>query len=100
MCPVHLGLRQRGPAMQTAKRTALANEAEDHAALLHQLKTVVADLLTDRDLSLVLPNRFQGRFAPYRNEQLLRSPALSASKQPWLCFLPTTTSAMSTVRCE
>lgn len=85
-----LGATSSWAGRANGRRTALANEVEDHVALLHQLKTVVADLLADRDLSVVLPNRFQGRFAPYRNEQLLRNPALSVSKQPWLCCLPTT----------
>ena len=97
---VALGATSSWADKANGRCTALANEVEDHVALLHQLKTVVADLLADRDLSVVVPNRFQGRFAPYRNEQPLRSPVLSVSKQPWLCFLPTTTSAMSTVRCE
>ena len=48
---------------------SLAREAEDNLALQGLLKGIVADLLADRDLSVVLLKWFQGQFAPYRNEQ-------------------------------
>ena len=51
------------------RRPSLAREAEDNLALLGLLKGIVADLLADRDLSVVLLKWFQGQFAPYRNEQ-------------------------------
>ena len=46
------------------RRPSLAREAEDNLALLGLLKGIVADLLADRDLSVVLLNWFQGQFAP------------------------------------
>ena len=55
------------------RRPSLAREAEDNLALLGPLKEIVADLLADRDLSVVLLKWFQGQFAPYRNEQEFRS---------------------------
>ena len=55
------------------RRPSLAREAEDNLALLGLLKEIVADLLADRDLSVVLLKWFQGQFAPYRNEQEFRS---------------------------
>ena len=51
------------------RRPSLAREADDAAALLDLLKGLVADLLADRDLSVVLLKWFQGQFAPYKNEQ-------------------------------
>ena len=51
------------------RRPSLAREAEDPAALLDLLKGLVADLLADRQLSVVLLKWFQGQFAPYKNEQ-------------------------------
>ena len=51
------------------RRPSLAKEAEDNLALLGLLKGIVADLLADRDLSVVLLKWFEGQFAPYRNEQ-------------------------------
>ena len=55
------------------RRPSLAKEAEDRAALLALLKGIVADLLADRDLSVVLLKWFQDQFAPYRNEQDFQS---------------------------
>ncbi len=55
------------------RRPSLAKEAEDNTALLGLLKAIVADLLADRDLSVVLLKWFQGQFAPYRNEQDFQS---------------------------
>ena len=55
------------------RRPALARVAEDHRALLHLLKDIVAGLLADRELSARLLDWFEGKFAPYRSQQECRS---------------------------
>ena len=55
------------------RRPTLAKVAEDDKALLGLLKHIVADLLADRDISPILLNWFQDRFAPYKSEHEFRS---------------------------
>ena len=55
------------------KSPTLAKVAEDHKALFDLLKGIVSDLLTDPNLSAILLNWFQDKFAPYRSEHEFRS---------------------------
>ena len=55
------------------KRPALAASAENDRTLFDLLKGIVADLLADRDLSAMLDEWFQERFAPYRGQQEFRN---------------------------
>ena len=50
------------------KRPALAASAENDRALFDLLKGIVADLLSDGEVSAVLLGWFQDQFAPYRSE--------------------------------
>ena len=55
------------------KSPTLAKVAEDHKALFDLLKSIVSDLLADPNVSAILLNWFQDKFAPYRSEHEFRS---------------------------
>ena len=55
------------------KCPALAPAAENDQARFDLLKGIVADLLADRELSTILREWFQDRFAPYKSEHKFES---------------------------
>ena len=66
-----LGLAIIGKAED--RRPALAKVAEDDRALTDLLKSIVADLRTDRTISATLLSWFQEQFAPYRSQSEFRT---------------------------
>ncbi len=66
-----LGMAIIGEA--SGKRPALASVAENYNALLRLIKSILADLLKDRQLSATVKDWFQDWFAPYRSEHDFKS---------------------------
>ncbi len=66
-----LGMAIIGEAEE--KRPALAATAENDRTLFDLLKGIVADLRADSELSAILLEWFQDRFAPYRSEHEFRN---------------------------
>ena len=66
-----LGMAIIGEA--SGKRPALASVAENYNALLGLIKSILADLLSDRQLSATVQEWFQDWFAPYRSEHDFKS---------------------------
>ena len=66
-----LGMAIIGEA--SGKRPALASVAENYNALLRLIKSILADLLQDRQLSATVKDWFQDWFAPYRSEHDFKS---------------------------
>ncbi len=66
-----LGMAILGEA--SGKRPALASVAESYNALLRLIKSILADLLEDRQLSATVKEWFQDWFAPYRSEHDFKS---------------------------
>ncbi len=66
-----LGMAILGEA--EGKRPALASVAESYNALLRLIKSILADLLEDRQLSATVKEWFQDWFAPYRSEHDFKS---------------------------
>ena len=66
-----LGMAIIGEASE--KRPALASVAEHYNALLRLIKSILADLLKDRQLSATVKEWFQDWFAPYRSEHDFKS---------------------------
>ena len=66
-----LGMAILGEA--SGKRPALASVAESYNALLRLVKSILADLLEDRQLSATVKEWFQDWFAPYRSEHDFKS---------------------------
>ena len=72
VCTFHsLGLRIIGEAV--GKRPALAKTAENNRTLLDLLKGIVADLLTNSELSAVVLEWSREWFAPYRSAHQCRN---------------------------
>lgn len=55
------------------KRPTLASVAESDRALLKLVKDIIADLLADREVSMIVREWFQDWFAPYRSEHDFKS---------------------------
>ena len=55
------------------RRPALAKAAEDEKALIDLLKSIVAELIADRKLSVKILSWFQEQFAPYRSQHDFRN---------------------------
>ena len=55
------------------RRPALAKVAEDQKALIDLLKSIVAELIADRKLSVKILSWFQEQFAPYRSQHDFRN---------------------------
>ena len=66
-----LGMEIIGEA--EGRRPALAKAAEDERALIHLLKSIVVELITDRRVSETILSWFREQFAPYRSQHEFRT---------------------------